>query len=313
MWCFHFSFWRLKPQRGTLKHDQREAERWRPCSEGGAPACSGHHYFLQWKNPVKASKRLWANLQTRKANIAPHFKVSNKLLYRFPFNSRYSIWKLEEKKKRPSFILHNSSSYELLSATQWTCHERAWRGCLMCGTETSKETYGKCSAAWLCEDHRAMNNGKIEWGGGGGACKTSNPEGQPSWSFRSLQKKKKWDFFILIFPPLEGEEGDPSAIHGEIPTNWTSHLSDQSVCVCNGVTPMNRAAHTWRRRQAQRWGGMQALKLAWKKDSVVLQHKQADKPNTVCFNGNNTHAYRLFTPAAAGCNQKQVCVSAVFF
>lgn len=46
---------------------------------------------------------------------------------------------------------------------------------------------------------------------------------------------------------------------------------------------------------------MQALKTAWKYDTVMLQRNQAE-PNTVCFHGNNTHAYILRTPVKAGCN-----------
>lgn len=46
---------------------------------------------------------------------------------------------------------------------------------------------------------------------------------------------------------------------------------------------------------------MQSLKTAWICDTVMLKRNQADA-NTICFYGNNTHAYILYTPVTAGCN-----------
>lgn len=84
------------------------------------------------------------------------------------------------------------------------------------------------------------------------------------------------------------------------------------VYVCdNPATPVSRATPTLRgeKKRSSKGGGMQALKTTWKHDTFVLQRNQAE-PNTVCY-GNNTHAYILYTPVTAGCNQKNVCVSAV--
>lgn len=99
------------------------------------------------------------------------------------------------------------------------------------------------------------------------------------------------------------------------PTEWTT--PQIKVCVCayvyvcdNPATPVSRATPTLRgeKKRSSKGGGMQALKTTWKHDTFVLQRNQAE-PNTVCY-GNNTHAYILYTPATAGCNQKNVCVSA---
>lgn len=50
---------------------------------------------------------------------------------------------------------------------------------------------------------------------------------------------------------------------------------------------------------------MQALKTAWKYDAVMLRRNQAE-PNTVCFHGNDSHTYILYTPVTAGWDQRHV-------
>lgn len=42
---------------------------------------------------------------------------------------------LERWSRQTGSLIHSPSSYKLLSATQCTCYERAWRGCLMYDTE----------------------------------------------------------------------------------------------------------------------------------------------------------------------------------
>lgn len=111
-------------------------------------------------------------------------------------------------------------------------------------TKTFKETYGKCLVAWLWKDHRTTNNGRIECGW---RRRRRRKEEEEQWKKKlsvqnfqpqratlvKLQKTYEEEIKEFFFFLCKIEAGDPpAAIHREIPTNWTNHPSDQSVCVC---------------------------------------------------------------------------------
>lgn len=165
-----------------------------------------------------------------------------------------------EKKARDSHShLAHSHVLRLLSATQWTCNETAWRGLFDVWHQDLIadlwKTFGLVVKGLLGDEQRedwVRLKEKEDERGGGGVLLGSNPKGLPSWSFRSLGERRNRSFFSM----WKLEEGNClSVIQGEIPTNWTNHPSDQSVWVHVCV---KAALHLWletlRREETRRRG-----------------------------------------------------------